>query len=75
MIKFLRSIVFVIVAASFLLTACGTSGTPAATEAPALTAGSSQPTAAQTATPLAPGSRRPPRVSTHLHFRWLILRW
>ncbi|HEY9153224.1 MAG TPA: phosphate ABC transporter substrate-binding protein PstS [Anaerolineales bacterium] len=59
MSKFFRSFVFVTIAFSFLLAACGTSATPAATTAPAMTqapAMTAAPTAVPSPTPLAPGS-------------------
>jgi len=60
MSKFLRTFVFVAIAFSFLLAACGTSATPTATEAmPAATsmpAATAAPTAVPSPTPLAPGS-------------------
>lgn len=60
MSKFLRTFVFVTIAFSFVLAACGTSATPTATEAmpatqaPAATA--AMPASTATPTPLAPGS-------------------
>jgi phosphate transport system substrate-binding protein len=60
MSKFLRSFVFVTIAFSFLLAACGTSATPTATTAPANTqapaATAAMPASTATPTPLAPGS-------------------
>jgi len=62
MSKFVRSFVFVAIAFSFLLAACGTSATPAATPAPVMTQASgatampAMPTATAAPTPLAPGS-------------------
>jgi phosphate transport system substrate-binding protein len=62
MSKFLRSFVFVIIAFSFLLAACGTSATPtptsapANTQAPAATSAPAMPASTATPTPLAPGS-------------------
>ena len=60
MSKFLRSFVFVTIALSFLLTACGTAATAAPTAMPAATSAmpAATATAASTATPtpLAPGS-------------------
>src|SRR5271157_1110204 len=60
MSKFLRSLVFVTIAFSFLLAACGTSATPTATEAMPATqapaATSAMPASTATPTPLAPGS-------------------
>ncbi len=56
MSKFTRVFVFVSVAFSLLLAACGTSPTPAATQAPAVTTAPGQPAAAASPPPLAPGS-------------------
>lgn len=56
MSKFLRAFVFIAVAFSFLLAACATPATPAATEAPAVSGAPAQPSATDTPTPLAPGS-------------------
>ena len=62
MSKFLRTFVFVAIAFSFLLAACGTAATPAATmapantQAPAATSAPAMPASTATPTPLAPGS-------------------
>jgi phosphate transport system substrate-binding protein len=59
MSKFLRSFVFVTIAFSFLLAACGTAAAPAATIAPAMTqvsGATAMPASTATPTPLAPGS-------------------
>ncbi len=55
MSKFLRTFVFVTVAFSFLLAACGTAATPTASQ-PVATQAPGQPTAIPSPTPLAPGS-------------------
>ena len=59
MSKFLRSFVFVTIAFSFLLAACGTAAAPTATSAPAMPetpAATAMPASTATPTPLAPGS-------------------
>jgi len=56
MSKFLRSFIFIAVAFSFVLAACGTSATPTATEAMAATQAPAMPAASATPTQLAPGS-------------------
>ena len=62
MLKSLRSIMFIAMAFSFVLAACGTSATPTAmpaTQAPAMTqapAATAMPASTATPTPLAPGS-------------------
>jgi phosphate transport system substrate-binding protein len=55
MSKFLRTFVFVMVAFSFLLAACGTAATPTASQ-PVDTQAPGQPTTVPSPTPLAPGS-------------------
>jgi len=56
MSKFLRTFVFITVAFSFVLAACGTAATPAATAMPAATSMPAAPTVVPSPTPLAPGS-------------------
>ncbi len=55
MLKFLRSFVFIAVAVSFVLTACGTAATPTASQAPVVQA-TQAPAVTPSPTPLAPGS-------------------